>query len=128
VKKKSANDLLDEAIFHLESKRDLELIQLKGLLREVHESLKPINIIKDTFKKVTNSPDLKEEIGKTAIGVASGLLVKNILFRKTHNPLKVVAGIVLQTVVSRIAFNNSDKIESTGHKLFQAILSKIIGK
>ncbi len=125
MKKNSPNDLLDEAIDLLETKRAQELVQLKEQLNEVLESLKPINIIKDTIKKVTTSPDLKEGIGKTAIGVTSGLLVKNILFRKTHNPLKLVARTVLQAIAAGIAINNSDKIESTGLKLFHALLSKI---
>ena len=124
MKKKSPNDLLDEAIELLEAKRDVELIQLKQELNGVLESLKPINIIKDTFKKMTNSTDLKEGIGDTAIGVASGLLVKNIFFRKTYNPLKLIARTILQTVVTGFAANNSSKIKSTGQNLFHAILSK----
>ncbi len=125
MKKKSPNDSLDEAIALLEIKRCQELIQLKEQVQVVHESLKPINIIKNSFKAVMTSPDLKDSIGKTAIGVASGLLVKNILFRKSHNPLKMVAGIVLQTVASGFASKNSDTIKSTSQKLFHAILSKI---
>jgi len=125
MKKNSPNDSLDEAIALLETKRDLELVQLKEQMHVVHESLKPINLIKDTFKAVTASPDLKDGIGKTAIGVASGLLVKNILFRNSYNPLKIVAGIVLQTVASGFASKNSDKIKSTGQRLFHALLSKI---
>jgi len=125
MKKNSPNDSLDEAIALLETKRGQELMQLKEQLHLVHESLKPINLIKDTFKAVTASPDLKDGIGKTAIGVASGLLVKNILFRKTHNPLKLVARTVLETIAAGIASNNSDKIKSTGQRLFHALLSKI---
>lgn len=125
MKKNSPNDLLDEEIEVLEIKRTQQLIQLKEQLHAVHESIKPINIIKDTVRKVTSSPDLKSGIGKTAIGVASRLLVKNLIFRKTHNPLKLFAGIVLQTVASGIASNNSDKIKSTGQKLFHALLSKM---
>jgi len=125
MKKNSPNDSLDEAIALLETKRGQELMQLKEQLHLVHESLKPINLIKDTFKAVTASPDLKDGIGKTAIGVASGLLVKNILFRKTHNPLKLVARTVLETIAAGVASNNSDKIKSMGQKLFHALLLKI---
>ncbi len=124
MKKNSPNNSLDEAIALLETKRDQELNQLKEQLHEVHESLKPINLIKDTFKAVTASPDIKKGIGKTAIGAASGFLVKSILFRNSYNPLKVIASMVLQSVAAGIASNNSDKIESTGQRLFHALLSK----
>ena len=125
MKKNSPNDLLDEAIDLLESKRSLELFQLKEQMNEVLDSLKPINLIKDTFKKVTTSPDLKSGIGKTAIGVASGLLVKNIIFRKTQNPFKLVVRTMLQTAAVGIAANNSDKIKSKGILLLHTLLSKI---
>ena len=125
MKQTTPNSLLDEAIQQLETKRDMELIQLKSGFNEVLDSLKPINLIKDTLRKVTTSTDLKEGVGKTAIGVASGLLVKNILFRKTHNPLKLIARVMLQTVATGLAASNSDKIKSTGQKLFHVLLSKI---
>ncbi len=124
MKKHSPNDSLDEAIALIEIKRDKELIELKEQFNEILESLKPVNLIKDTFKAVSASPDLKNDIGKTALGVASGLLVKNILFRNSHNPLKIIASIVLQTVASSFASKNSDEIKSTGQKLFHAFFSK----
>jgi len=125
MKQPSPNDALDAAIAVLETKRDNELLQIKEQIQEVQESLKPINIIKNTFKTVSESPDLKNGIGKTVIGVASGLLVKNILFRKSHNPLKIAAGYVIQTIATGIASKHSDKIKSTGQKLFHALLSKL---
>ena len=125
MKKKSPNDLLDESIQLLETKRDGELIQLKEGLNELLDSLKPINIIKHTIKKATASTDLKEGIGKSAIGVASGFLVKNILFRKTLNPVKLIARGILQTVAIGFTATNFDKIKSTGKNLFHALLSKI---
>lgn len=125
MKKKSPNDLLDDSIQLLEAKRELELIQLKQGLNELLDSLKPMNIIKDTIKKVTSSSDLKEGIGKTALGVASGFLVKNIIFRKTHNPVKLVARGMVQTAAIGIATTNFDKVKLKGAKLFLALLSKI---
>ncbi len=124
MKKDSTNDSLDAAIALLETKRDLELMQLQEHLHVVHERLKPGNLITETFKSVTASPDLKNGIGKAIIGIASGFLVRKILFRKSRNPLKIVAGLALQTVASSIAAKNSDKIKSTGQKLFFALLSK----
>ncbi|NEW83995.1 MAG: hypothetical protein GZ094_16735 [Mariniphaga sp.] len=124
MKRNSPNDSLDAAIALLETKRDLELMQFQEHLHVVRERLKPINLITETFKAVTASPDLKNGIGKAIIGVASGFLVKKILFRKSRNPLKIVAGLALQTVASSFAAKNSDKIKSTGQKLFFTLLSK----
>ncbi len=125
MKKNSPNDLLDEAIQLMETKRDMELIQIKYTLNEVLDSLKPINIIKDTFKKVTDSSDIKEGFGNTAVGVASGFLVKNILFRKTLNPIKLIARVILQTVTTGVVATNSGKIKSKSQNLFHALLSTV---
>ncbi len=125
MKKNSPNDLLDEAIQLLETKRDLELILMKRELNGLFESLKPINIVKNTFRKVIASTDLKEGIVNTAIGVASGFMVKNILFRKTHNPFKLIARGILQTVTTGVVATNSDKIKSNSQKIFHAVLSTL---
>ena len=123
-KTKSPNDSLDEAIAVLELKRKQELIDIKLLINELHESLKPVNIIKDTLKSVTASSDIKNGIGKTALGVASGLIVKNVFFRKSFNPLKIISGIVLQTITTGIVAKNSDKISSTAQSIFHALRLK----
>jgi len=125
MKKLSPNDSLNEAIALLATKRDRQLIELKEQFHAVHESVKPINLIKDTFNALTASPDLRNGIGKTVIGAATGFLVKNILFRNSYNPLKVVAGIVMQRVASSFASKNSDKIKFTGLTLFRILLSKL---
>ena len=122
MKKKSPNDLLAESILLLEAKRDLELFQLKQEFEEVRESLKPINIIKGTIKKATSSGDIKEGIGKTAIGAATGFLVKNILFRKTLNPANLLARAVVQTASIGLAATNIDKLKLKGAKLLRALL------
>lgn len=122
MKKKSPNDLLNDSIQLLEAKRDLELIQLKQGFEEVRESLKPMNIIKETIKKVTFSSDVKEGLGKTAIGVASGFLIKNLLFRNTLNPAKLVARGVVQTAAVGLTASNLDKIKLKGAKILRSLL------
>ena len=124
MKKKSPNDLLNDSIQLLEAKRDLELIQLKQAFDEVRDSLKPMNIIKETIKKATFSSDVKEGLGKTALGVASGFLVKNLLFRNTLNPAKLVARGVVQTAAVGLTATNLDKIKLKGAKLLRAVLPK----
>ncbi len=124
MKQESPNDQLKRAIMLLEIKRDEEMKDLKEHFRKTYESFKPVNLIKNTLKEVIHSPDVRNGIGKTAIGVASGYLVKNLLFRSSYNPIKIVAGVVLQTIVTRLATDNLDKIKSTGQKLVHALLSR----
>jgi len=125
MKKLSPNDSLNQAIALLEKKREEEIVDMKAQFHTLYESLKPINLIKDIFKAAIASPNLKNGIGKTMIGFVSGFLVKNIFFRKSHNPLKIVAGALLPMMASSVASNHSDQIRLTGQKLFHSLLSLI---
>ncbi len=124
MKKKSPNTLLNESIEQMKIKRAYELNILKAQVHEVHESFKPVNLIKDTFISMTASKDLKTGIGKTVIGIVSGLLFKKMFFGKTQNPIKKTLGILLQTTVVGLVASNSDKIISTGGKLLHSVFSK----
>lgn len=125
MKNKSSNDSLNESIALLEIKRDKEFIELKEHFHEVRESLKPINIIKDTFKAAKASPDIKNGVGKTMIGLASGFLVKNVLFRNSFDPLKMVASFAAEKAASNFASNHLDEIKSSGQKIIHAMLIKL---
>jgi len=126
MKRISPNDTLNQSIAHLEIKRDLEFKELNQQFDITFDSLKPINLIKDTFKQVSASPDLKNSIGKVTIGAASGYLVKSILFRNSSwNPLKLVVGLAVQTIATSFASKNSNKIIFTGQKFLHALLSKL---
>lgn len=109
----------------MEIKRAQEKIQLKALVNEIHDSITPGDIVKQTFKTVTASNNVTTGVGKTVIGLAMGFFIKNILFRKTFNPLKIAAGYLLQTGVAVLVANNSDGINTTGKKLLKTIFSKL---
>ncbi len=125
MKKINSNELLKAKIILLELKSDEELIVLKEQFQKTYESLKLVNIIKSTFKQVVKSPDVKTNIGNAAIGLASGYITKNILFRATHNPIKKLAGILFQTVVTNLAAKNAELIKLSGKKIARAIKSGI---
>jgi hypothetical protein len=121
MKKQSPNDSLGYTIALLEIKRDQEFKALSDQFHVTYESLKPVNMLKSAFKEVTGSADLKHDISSAAIGVSSGYLLKKIFFRPTLNPLKMLAGIVLQTVATNIAAKHSDQIKSSGFKILNAV-------
>lgn len=125
MKKNSANTLLNESILQMEIRRNQELILLKAQFEEVKESWTPINLIKDSLETVTSAPNIKKGIGRSIIGFASSLLIKKIFFRKTHNPLAIVAGMLLQTAAVGVVAKNSDKISSIAKKLLQRFVYKV---
>ena len=125
MKKINPNELLQAKIFLLERKSAEELIVLKEQFQKIYESLKLVNIIKSTFMGVIKSPGVKTSIGNTRLGLASDYITKNILFPTTRNPIKKLAGILFQTVVTNLAVKNAWIIKSSGKKLALAINSGI---
>ena len=124
MNKNTPNAFLKDSIEQMEKQRAQELILLQAEVKELRESIKPGNLIKSTIKSVTDSNNVKTGLGKSVIGIASGLLVKKIFFRKSLNPVKMAAGYLLQTGVTVLVANNTDKISFMGKKLIRTIFSK----
>jgi hypothetical protein len=125
MEKESAEEMLTKAIALLEIKRAEELQVLKSQFQITHESFKPVSLLKSLLKEITESTSLKNGISSTSIGLATGYVAKSILFGKTKNPVKKLAGIALQSIVTNLASNNSDGIIHAVGSLLHTVTSKI---
>ena len=119
MKTESSTDILNREIFLLEQKRLVEFRNLKEQLHTTYESLKPINFLKSTFEDVTHSPEIKGGVGKAAIGMVSGYLLKKLMFGPSINPIKNILGVAFQALITNVAAQNSDKIKETGINVFE---------
>ena len=113
---------LKEAILLLEVKRALQEELLKEQLKATSESLKPINIIRNTFKEMTATPELKKEAMNAAIGYATGVVAKKVFVGKTNNPLTKLLGVVLEMAVANKVARNVDGIKSIGSVILEKLL------
>lgn len=111
MKSQTAVEQLNSEISILEKKQELELLILKLQLHETYDSLKPINIIKNTFKQITNSPEPKNQIINEFAGITAGALSGKLLFGKSKNPLKIIAGLGIQFLVSNFISRQNISIE-----------------
>lgn len=103
---------IKNAIQQLESKQADELLLLKGQFLTTYESLKPINIINDTFKKLANSSSVSKSIINTAIGVSAGVIIKKIVLGNTYNLFSKLLGGVLEYTIANKVTKNADQIKS----------------
>jgi len=115
---------LKSAIQELEYKQASEWTLLHEQFHTAYESLKPVNLIKSTFSELTSTPDFKENILDTTLGLAAGYLSKKMVVGATHNPLKQILGTVLQFAITNIVSKNTDGIKSTGDALLKRIFKK----
>jgi hypothetical protein len=115
---------LREAIGLLEIKQVNEGRLLKEQFKNTYESLKPINLIKNTFNELTAAPDFKGNFLNTTLGLATGYFSKKVVIGATHNPLKQLFGTLLQIGVTSIVSKNTDRIKSTVLHLINNVSNK----
>ncbi|MFZ4398895.1 MAG: hypothetical protein ACOYO1_02585 [Bacteroidales bacterium] len=116
---------LKDAISQLEIKREEEGFLLKYQFHLVYESMKPINLIKNTFKEVAESEELKDDFINTTIGLTAGYISKKIFEGATNNPLKKIIGTTLMFGVKKIVAKNPEIVKSMVHGLFNVIRRKL---
>lgn len=97
---------------------------LKSQFKATFESLKPINLIKNTFKTIGNSAELKDSLLNSMMGIGVGYITKRLAFGATHNPIKQIIGTILQFGVSGIISKNGDDIKSGALQLLSRLLKK----
>lgn len=111
---------LNAAILLMANKQDQEEILLKMEFKTFYESLKPLTLLKNTFKELVSASDFKEDLLNASISLATGYLSKKAVVGSTNNPLKKVFGSLIQMGVTSVVAKNADGIKSK----FMGILSK----
>jgi len=96
-----------------------ELVKEQFLL--ICESLKPINILKSTFKDITSSSSLLDNILGTTVGLATGFISKKIVVGTSGNIFKKIFGSMVQSGVSSFVAKHPEAIKSVGQFVFQHI-------
>ena len=128
MKVETASQILSREISLLERKKSQEFKNLKEQLHNTYESMKPINLLKNTLEDITHSPEIKHDFTKAAIAMFTGYLVKKLVFKSSVNPLKILAGAAFQTFATNIAAKNSDKIKDAGISIFEMVKGLIMPK
>lgn len=118
---KKDTESLHEAILLLQEKRKKELGLFKEQLRDTYESLKPINLIKSTVQEFSASPELKNNLVGSTLGIGMGFLAKKIVVGKSHSPFKRLMGLLIQFGVTNVVSKHSDTIIASGEQLIEFI-------
>jgi hypothetical protein len=108
---------LKAAITELEERKTIEEQVLIQELQATYESLKPLNVL----KKVTSSPDVRNNLLKAAIGLGAGVLSQNLIIGASGSVLKKVIGNVLKFGVAALVAKNSGKIKEKGKGLLKRL-------
>ncbi len=118
---KTSTDLKN-AIQALEEKQAHELTLLKEQLLTTYENLQPLILLKNTFRQVISSSNIKDDIIGTTAGLSAGYLSKKIVSGNSHNPIKQLAGVLVQLGVSTIVSKNPETIKWLADKVLHLII------
>lgn len=114
---------LNEAIVILEIERNEKLWLLKQECKNTFETLKPLNILKNTFSQFAKQPEFKGDILNTTLSIATGYISKKLTIGNSHNPIKNLFGELLQIGITSIMAKDSSILNSI-LKLFSSKKNK----
>ena len=119
----SATDLRD-AILQLESRQAEEGKMLREQFHLAYNSIKPINLIRSTFEQATASPEIKDTILNTTVGLTDGYLSKLFFEGATKSPLKKLLGTILMFSIKNIVAKNPRIVKTLGEKFITIVKGK----
>ena len=69
-------DQLQLAIKQLEQRINIQEVQMKQNLTEIKENLKPANLVKNSFSRLAETPEIQRTLMNTIVGFALGYAAK----------------------------------------------------
>ncbi len=112
------------AILQLEGRQADEGEMLKEECQLVIQSIKPINLIRNSFKEVATSKNLRDDILSTSVGLAAGYLSKKLFESVSHRPLKRLFGTALLFGITNVVAKNPEAVKSVGKWFISMIVCK----
>ncbi|MBK9389276.1 MAG: hypothetical protein IPN68_03455 [Bacteroidetes bacterium] len=108
---------LKDAIHSLEDKQHIQGQLLKEHFLMFLDLIKPVNIIKNTFREVASEPDLMSNILRTTIGLTVGYISNKTIAGSSHNLFRKLLGIIMQFSTTSLIIRNPEVIKSFGQSL-----------
>lgn len=116
---------LKNAIELLEIEQDIAEQLLKKQFYITYESLKPVNILRNTFHDIVSSPHLVDDVIGAGVGLATGFVSKKIvMIGASGNIIRRLLGAALQLGVTTIVSQHPETVKSIGNFIFKRILRK----
>lgn len=112
------------AIQKLELEQEIQGQQLKEKFLLTYESLKPVNLLKNTINDITSSPHLIDNLLGSVIGLFTGFLSKKIIIGSSGSPFKKLLGSVLQFGVTNFIAQHPDAIKWVGQFIMERFFYK----
>jgi hypothetical protein len=105
---------IKQLIRQLENQQAIDLQQLRMQMHATYENIKPINLVRNTFKEVVASEELTDNIVNTSVGLAAGYVSKTLFEKASHSPFRKLMGTALLFGVTNLVSKNPHTVKSIG--------------
>jgi hypothetical protein len=124
MQKISSVEGLRNAIQLLEAEQNIKGELLKKQVMITYESLRPVNLLKNTLKDLFSTSFRDENISGIAAGITGGYLLKKLFVGRSGNPFKRLLGSIIQFGLTNIIAQNSQVIRSFAEGVFRMFSEK----
>jgi hypothetical protein len=115
---------LRNAIQLLEAEQNIKGELLKKQVMITYESLRHVNLIKNTLKDLFSSSFEGENISGIAAGITGGYLLKKLFVGRSGNPFKKLLGSIIQFGLTNLIAQNSQLIKKFATGVFHLFSEK----
>lgn len=110
--KQNAIESLKESIRLLEIRQAEEGQQLREQFKITYESLKPINLIKNSLNDIVNSAEIKNSLFETVVSLVSGYLTQKFIVNSKSNVFVKLFGVLMQFGITNLVSKNAETIRT----------------
>ncbi|HQR94396.1 MAG: hypothetical protein B7Y15_03680 [Bacteroidetes bacterium 24-39-8] len=95
-------ETLSLAILMLEKRRELYFDELKANLEFSYKSLQPVNLVKTGFRELVGSPEVKQGLFSSLVGLAGGFITKKMIIGPAAGMIRNSIGTVMQIIMTNL--------------------------
>ena len=121
--KQNAINSLKESICLVKIRQIEEGKILKEQFKITYESLKPVNLIKNSMKDLVSSVEIKSSIFETLISIVSGYLTQKFIVTSKSNVFIKTLGMLMQFGVTNLISKNSEDVRVFFSNLIERFIS-----
>ena len=99
MQNKSPTEQLELLIKACEIESTLKLEALKNQFHKTYDNFRPVTILKNALVEIKNTPEIKQNITSTVLGITGGFVMNKLVAITGSNPVTKIVGTVLQYIV-----------------------------
>lgn len=110
---------LRRAIADLEKKKTMQEMVIRGQIDQVKVAAKPVNIVRNTFSRFAEIPEVRKTVVNTIIGFGLGYIANKATKVMSEESLDGIVGNLINSQVSKIEQNDPDSFISKSLSYFR---------